>query len=182
MKKLLPLVLGLVLAVPAAAQRMGSTNANAPTISQKIDFADGSKLSCEYLAITWASGRTMTAIMDKEKGERTRTRVNGSAKDSPLGEFSTSSAVTVGGTAVPAGEYKVYFTIDNDLAWSINLAAEQTITIKLPLQETPMDSKRLLLGLYAGEGEAAGLYVAFGKHSCDLPIQKAKAEKKDADK
>lgn len=182
MMKLFPLALGLLLMAPVAAQRMGSTNANAPTISASIEYASGVKVSCEYLAITWAQGRTMGALMDdSERGQRTRKRINDSAPEQPLGEFSTSTDLKVGDKVLAAGEYKIYFTITEKREWQINFGGEKdTVTITLPLQDSPMESKRLLLGLYAAEGEAAGLYVAFGKQSGDLAIMPHKA--KDGDK
>jgi hypothetical protein len=41
----------------------------------------------------------------------------------------------------------------------------------LPLAEAEHESKRLMLCLYAGEEEGAGVYVAFGKHSGMLDLK-----------
>jgi hypothetical protein len=184
MRTFLPLALGLMLAAPVAAQRMGSSNANAPTSSTTLEFADGTRVSCEYTAITWAKGTTMNAAADKDRGERTRTRINNTAKEAPLGEFTSSIALTVGDKTIPAGEYKLYFTITDKLGWQINFAGEKTtVTIDLPLQDMPVEQKRLLLGLYAGEGDGCGLYVAFGKQSCDLKLARGGKDKpSDGDK
>ncbi|MBL8727212.1 MAG: hypothetical protein JNM25_02195 [Planctomycetes bacterium] len=171
MTKILSFALAAALCAPAFAQKMGSSNSDAPTVKQTV-MAGDAKISLDYTSITWASGRTMTAIMDKEKGGRMRERINGSASDSPLGSLTTSVDLMCGELVIPAGEYKVFFTITDDLAWQINfMGKEKTHTMKLPLTESEHESKRLMLCLYAGEEEGAGVYVAFGKHSGMLDLK-----------
>lgn len=176
MKHFLSLALAAALCAPAVAQKMGMTNSNAPTIAQSIEVG-GAKMSLNYTSITWSGGKTMTAIMDKEKGERTRTRVNGQAKDAPLGTFTTSVPVTCGKLNLPAGDYKVFFTINEQLEWEINFMGKETYTMKLELADSEHESKRLMMCLYAGEDTGAGVYVAFGKKSGMLEIAPA-ADKK----
>lgn len=171
MKKILAVCLAAALCAPAFAQKMGSSNTNAPTIKQSIVAGDA-KMSLDYTSITWASGQTMARLMDKEGGARARTRTNENASKAPLGAFTTSVAVMVGDLHLPAGEYKVFFTITEDLAWQINFqSGDKTHTTKLPVQESEHESKRLLLCLYAGDEEGAGVYVAFGKHGGMLNIK-----------
>lgn len=176
MKHLLSLALAAALCAPAFAQKMGMTNTNAPAISQSIELG-GAKMSLNYTSITWSGGKTMTAIMDKEKGERNRSRVNTQAKDAPLGAFTTSVPVTIGSLNLPAGDYKVYFTINDQLDWEINFMGKETHTMKLELADSEHESKRLMMCLYAGEESGAGVYVAFGKKSGMLEIVPA-ADKK----
>lgn len=179
MKALLSLTLLAALCVPAVAQRQGSSNSNAPEIKQSI-AAGEAKISLNYTSITWASGRTMTALMDKEKGGRTRERVNGNAAGNPLAAFTTSVPLQCGDLHLPAGDYKVFFTIGDDLAWSINfMMGDKTMTMKLNLMDSGMESKRLLLCLYAGDDDGAGVYVSFGKQMTMLAFkpEAAKTEK-----
>lgn len=176
MKALLSFSLLAALCVPAVAQKQGMTNNNAPEIKQTI-AAGEAKMSLNYTSITWASGKTMTKIMDKESGGRTREAVNANATKTPLATFSTTVAVQCGELHLPAGEYKVYFTIGDDLSWSINfMNGDKTMSMKLPLTESEHESKRLMMCLYAGDDEGAGVYVAFGKHSGMLEMKPA-AEK-----
>lgn len=176
MKKLLSLVLAAALCAPAFAQKMGSTNTNAPTMKQSIE-AGSAKMSLDYLAITWADGKTMARVMDKEKGAGARKRVNDTAPQETLGNFTTSVECKVGEQTLPAGDYKVFFTIDEELNWSINFQGkDKTFTQKLTLADSGHESKRLMLCLYATD-KGAGVYVAFGSKSGDLQIN---AEKKSS--
>lgn len=176
MKKLLSLVLAAALCAPAFAQKMGSTNTNAPMMKQSIE-AGSAKMSLDYQAITWADGKTMARVMDKEKGAGMRKRVNETATQETLGSFSTSVDCKIGDNTLPAGDYKVFFTIDEDLNWSINFQGkDKTFTQKLTLADSGHESKRLMLCLYASE-KGAGVYVAFGSKSGDLQIS---AEKKSS--
>jgi hypothetical protein len=175
MNKFASLAFAAALCAPAFAQKMGMTNSNAPTIEQTI-MAGDAKMSLNYTSITWASGKTMTAIMDKEKGERARSRVNSTAKDAPLGTFTTSVDVTCGDLKLAAGEYQVYYTINDKLEWQINFMGKETHTMTLPLMDSGEESKRLMMCLYAGEKDgSAGVYVSFGKKMCMLTFASAGA-------
>lgn len=163
MKKILTLALALAVCAPAVAQKMGGTNRNAPKISQSIEAGKAS-MSLNYTAITWADGRMMKALADKEKGAGMRKHVNDSAPDSPLAMFKTSVDVTCGDLHLAAGEYKVYYTIDDDCAWHINFHgkdADKPMSMKLELMGSEHENKRLLMCLYA-EDKGAGVYIAFG--------------------
>ena len=167
----LSFALAATLCVPAFAQKMGMTNSDAPTVKQTVAAGDA-KISLDYTSITWATGKTMTAIMDKEKGARFRTRINEGASESPLGSLNTSVDLMCGNEHIPAGEYKVYFTITDDLAWQINFQGkEKTHTVKLELADSGHESKRLLLCLYAGDDDGAGVYVSFGKMAGMLSLK-----------
>lgn len=173
MKKFLSFALAAALCAPAFAQKMGSSNSSAPSVEQTV-MAGDAKMSLNYTSITWADGKTMTALMDKEKGARARGRVNSSAKDSPLGTFTTSVDVTCGDLKLAAGEYKVSFTISDNLEWEINFTGKETQTMKLPLMDSGQENKRLMMCMYAGDSEGAGVYVAFGKQMCLLNFAPAK--------
>lgn len=173
MKKLLSVFLATALCTPVFAQKMGMTNNDAPTLKQTI-MAGEAKISLDYTSITWASGQTMSRIMDKENGARARKRINDSASQAPLGMLNTSVDLKCGDVMIPAGEYSVYFTVTDDLAWQINFQGkDKTHTVKLALQDSEHESKRLLLCLYAGDDAGAGVYVAFGKQSGMLNLMPA---------
>lgn len=167
MKILLSAVLAAALCTPAFAQRMGSANRNAPMLKQSITAGDAT-MSLNYTSITWASGKTMTALADKENGARARKMVNDSAAQQPLADFSTSVDVMCGDLHLAAGDYKLYFTVDDECAWHLNFQGkgqDAAQSMKLDLQNSEHESKRLMMCLYAEETAGAGVYVAFGSSS-----------------
>src|SRR5262245_3785830 len=165
MKNLLSIVLVTALCAPAFAQKSGMSNQNAPTIKQTI-MAGNNKISLDYTSITWADGKTMAAVLDKANGADARKSLNTRAPKSPLASFSSSTDVTLGDLQIPAGDYQVFFTITEELAWQINFQGkDKTLTTNLNVSnEGEHESKRLLLCLHAVD-ENAGVYVAFGKQS-----------------
>lgn len=173
MNKFLSLALAAALCAPAFAQKMGMSNNNAPTVKQSITAGDA-KVSLDYTAITWASGKTMSMVMDKDKGAKARERVNATAKEQPLGSFATSVDVMVGTTKLAAGEYKVGFTINENLEWEINFMGKETVTVKLPLADTKDEHKRLVCSLVVADDAGMGVYIGFGMKSGMLPIAPAK--------
>jgi hypothetical protein len=173
MKKLLSFALAAALCAPAFAQKMGSTNGNAPALAQSITIGDA-KMSLDYTSITWADGKTMTAIADKEKGGRARERVNRTAANAPLGKFTTSIDCKCGDVTLPAGTYDVFFTIGDDLAWSLNFkSGDKVMTTKLELKSGEHESKRLQMLLHATD-DGAGAWLSFGKMSGMLAFAPAK--------
>lgn len=169
--KLLSFALAVAFCAPAFAQKMGSTNTDAPMVKQTVETGDA-KISLDYTSITWADGRTMGRIMDKEAGAGARQMVNKRASAEPLGTMKTSVDLMCGDLHLPAGDYKVFFTITDNLEWQINfMNGDKTHTMKLQLADSEHESKRLMLCLYAGEEEGAGVYVAFGKHSGMLELK-----------
>jgi hypothetical protein len=180
MKKFLTFALAAALCAPAFAQRMGSTNSSAPALKQQVMVGD-MKMSLDYTSITWASGSTMGRIMDKEKGARMRSRVNETASQAPLATLNTNVALMLGDLHVPAGEYNAYFTVDDDLAWHLNLAGkDKPLTLKLPLADSKHEHKRLAMPIYPTE-KGIGLMIAFGNQSCMLTVTAhgAGSEKQD---
>lgn len=178
MKKFLTFALAAALCAPAFAQKMGSSNRNAPKLEQSIAVGDA-KMALNYTSITWASGKTMQGAMDKENGAGAREMINGTASRAPLATFTTSIAVTCGDLKLAAGEYQVYFTISENCEWQINFKNGDAVsTMKLAMADGGEENKRLLMCLYAGETEGAGVYIAFGKQMCTLEFKPAKADKK----
>jgi hypothetical protein len=176
MKNLLSIALVTTLCAPAFAQKQGMSNEGAPEIKQTIT-AGNNKITLDYTSITWADGKTMAAVLDKANGANARKRVNGNAPKNPLASFTTSTDVMLGDLAIPAGDYKVFFTITEELAWQINFQGkEKTLTTNMNIaNEGEHESKRLLLCLHAVD-ESVGVYVAFGKQSGMLTFKTGSAK------
>jgi hypothetical protein len=171
MHKFLVVSLAAALCAPAFAQKSGSINRNAPTISQTVAMGDA-KISLNYTALAYGMGQAFEAAMDKANGAQAREGINTSAKKTPLGDFSTSIALKCGDLNIPAGDYKVSFTINDKAEWHINFTGAQTLTMKLPLMDNKeMPHKRLLMCLYAGDDAGAGAYIAFGNKFAILAFE-----------
>ena len=180
MKNLLSIALLTALCAPVFAQKSGMSNQNAPTITQTIT-AGNNKISLDYTSITWADGKTMSAVLDKAGGADARKSLNARGPKSPLASFTTSTDVTCGDLAIPAGDYKVFFTITEELAWQINFQGkDKTLTTNMTISNAgEHESKRLLLCLHAVD-ENAGVYVAFGKQSGMLTFKIGASKAADA--
>jgi hypothetical protein len=102
--------------------------------------------------------------------------INGS--DQPLGSLKASVDLSIAGQRVSAGEYSLAFKLDDNYQWAIALSSEGgSVNLPLVTGESPMESKRLVIALLAGEEDFSGLMlVAFGSQICPLPIGIAAAE------
>lgn len=156
----LPLTLavaGVLALAPTAAhaQVMGSSNRDAPTVRQSIEFKDGSRISLQYVAITTAGGQTLEAMLDKEGGARHRERFNNSAKRTAIGQLELGKAMTIGNQALPAGSYEMRFNIGEDLKWELNLAVagddSKTWTLALETANVKTEMPRLRISALPGK-------------------------------
>ena len=184
MKNLISASLALLLAAaPVAAQRSGSLNADAPTVTQSIKFKDDSSIKVEYFAPAWGTGKTVDTLMDKEKGARARAGMNKNAEGAPIGSFNTSKDLTIGDQAVAAGDYKLMFTFDdNAVCHLVLVSGEKKIDFPLTLTDTGKDHKRLCIGFEIGEKPSTSeLTIAFGKKGCALKVASGGAAKKGDD-
>jgi hypothetical protein len=178
MKLLLTMCAAAALCTPAFAQKSGMINRNAPTISQTVT-AGNAKISLNYTSLAWGQGKAFDEAMDKAGGADARKNINDLAKKQPIGDLSTSVDLTCGDLRIPAGDYKVAFTINDNAEWQINFIGKETLTMKLPLMDNKeMPHKRLLMCLYAGDSDGAGVYVAFGTKFAILSLAPAGGEKK----
>ena len=176
MNKLLSLALSLALCAPIFAQR-------GPKLEQSITAGDV-KMSLNYTSISFGEGKTVATLMSKEGGEM-RTMINERASSRPAATFTTSIDVKCGDLTLAAGEHKVYFTVGDDLAISINFkSGDKVQTSKLELAaDAGHESKQLMMCLYANDKGGAGVYLAFGKMSGMVDfVPAAKAETPKADK
>lgn len=179
------LALSLAFCAPLAAQKMGSTNSDAPTLNQAFATKDGSvDFKVEYTAITWADGQTMARLMDKEKGEGMRTRVNGSAPKAPLASLTTKHPIEAGGQTLPAGVYSIYFTIADDLTWRLNAQHEEDASVsfqwRLKFQQSDAERTRLAISVNpADDANEASISIAFGSMVCSFEIEAGEADGQD---
>ncbi|MBL9076240.1 MAG: DUF2911 domain-containing protein [Planctomycetes bacterium] len=163
MKKLLTVALSLALCLPVFAQR-------GPKLEQTITVGE-TKMSLNYTSLSYGEGKTIGMLLDKEGGKEMRAMMNERSANRPLATFKTSIDVKCGDAVLAAGEYQVYFTVDEEMTWSINFKMGEKVTsTKLQISDSQHESKRLLLCLYAEE-EGAGVYLSFGKMSGMLSIQ-----------
>lgn len=161
----------LVFAAPALAQRMGHSNTNAPEITQVLKMGDRGTLKLIYTSITWAGGTWAKVLQDEKTRGPMRERINAAAASDPLGSFETDKVLTIGGTRVPAGRYKLAFMLNERFAWQVVLTGAKTIPLDLEFVDTKRSRKRLTLNLDAGdENFTARLRVAFGARESELKI------------
>jgi len=165
-----------LLSAPAMAQKMGSTNKNAPAIRQTYTVGNQS-IELGYTAITWATGQWAAALKDEASRGEWRARINDSAPKSPLGSLKLTTALNIGGVKVDPGAWKVGFTLNDEFAWQITLIGEGGATLQVPLalKEVDESQKRLMLALAAGDEDGtAKIVVAFGNSRCNLVLAPAK--------
>lgn len=181
---LLGLAFAASLSLPAAAQQMGSINANAPKVTTAIEFADGTKLSVTYKALNFGKG----AFAERMNQERFRTMLNENAKQNPCGSISLNKDMTFSsGFQVPAGEYGLHFMISDRGSWVAALSTtsdEGDLQLKqFPLRLADLDTPSQRLSIQLGAADEANqctLSLAFG--SKGLKVTGSVAADKDGDK
>jgi hypothetical protein len=170
------LVAVVLLSAPALAQKMGSSNRNAPAIRQTMTIGNQS-IELGYTAITWAGGQWAAALKDEGSRGEWRVRINESAAKSPLGSLKLTTALDFGGVKVEPGAWKLGFTLNDNFDWQITMIGESGTTVQVPLvlKEVGEASRRLMLALAAGDEDGtAKVVVAFGNSRCDLLLAPAK--------
>lgn len=162
----------LVFAAPVCAQKMGHSNTNAPEITQVLKMGDRCTVKLTYTSITWASGTWANALKDPQARTHVRDRINAAAASDPLGSFATDKVLTIAGTRVPAGRYKLAFMLNKRFAWQVMLTgSKKKIPLDLEFTETKRTRQRLTLNLEAGDKNfTARLRVAFGTQECELAV------------
>lgn len=160
---------------PAFAQKMGSTNRNAPSIKQQMTIGNQS-IELGYIAISWASGQWAAATSDEATRGEWRTRINEAAPKSPLGSLKVTTAITMAGVKVEPGAYKLAFTLDEKFQWQITLFGDAaTLQVPLALKSGDESKGRLMLALCAADEEgSAAIELAFGKQRATVPLLPAK--------
>lgn len=166
------------LAIPLSAQVRGSINQGAPTVSSSIEFSGGGKVEVSYIAANFGRGDFLGQL---ENSARAREGLNKRAAQRPLGSLEVTKAMTIGGQKVAAGEYDLYFTIDDDVKWHLILSSggddAKKVDIKLDLKDTEKGSARLKIVVTAGDGnDECDLAVAFGSQAGTIAGKVGRAE------
>ena len=194
MKLAIPALLVILSAAALPAQITGRANTNAPTITTTIEMDNGTSITLQYRSITMARGAFLKALTDEQRGAAQRQRLKDTAEGAPLGSLKTDKDIELAGKKVPAGDYKVMFTMDEELKWHMTLARETTpaaegeepkqepapIDIVLDLKDGDEERPRLTLTLMAAENaNAAELKVAFGKQRGHLTVSTPGSEQRE---
>ena len=160
----------LVVNATAFGQKTGSSNRNAPKVSQTLTIGKET-IKLDYTSITWGEGQWAKQLSDEATKAAAKANLNKAAEEA-LGSFETSVAVTIGGQKVAAGAYKLRFTLDDNYKWQIVLVGDAaSVTLPLDLKPVEEESKRLRVGLLAGEKDNTGeIHVAFGKQRCHIAV------------
>jgi hypothetical protein len=161
-----------VLALPLAAQQMGSSNRNAPKVAQHIEFHNGAKLEISYTALNWADGK----FAENVKNERFREMVNTNAKEKPVGSVALTAPMTVAGRTVAAGSYGLHFLLSDDGRWILTLSHKneegdvELIQWPLMLKDAPSHAQRLTILVSAGkEVTECNVHLHFGDKHLVVP-------------
>ena len=161
-----------MLTCPAFAQKMGSANRNAPSVTQSITFAGKQTIELTYTAITWAEGNWAKAVESKD--DSMRKMINDQADKTPLGSLKVSADTMIGGKKVAAGTYKLAFTLSDTYQWTLVLAGDkEKLSWPLDLKdgEGGKQMKRLTLALQAGDKDTnATIHIAFGTKRGEIPV------------
>lgn len=159
--------------VVTAAQVTGSINENAPRLSTRIDFPGDSMVELHYTAIAYGKG--MWRMLPGQKSRHAE--FNRIAASKPIGTFATTNHVVACGNLIPPGRYDLYFTIDRDQCWELNLrkqGGEGPIPIDwhMHAKSTAELHKRLHLAIDpVGEADKARFRFAFGTHVLTIPLE-----------
>jgi hypothetical protein len=165
-KMILALAFAAGITLPASAQVMGSINANAPTVSQSIEFADGTKLAVTYKSLNFGQG----SWLERAKQERARTMYNNNAKENPCGSVALSKDMVIGGAKIAAGEYGLHFMFGDDgtpmavLSSTDKEGNAQLQHFPLKLEAMESHSQRLAISVVAGDKDGSCVItLQFGK-------------------
>ena len=107
------------------------------------------------------------------------------APTQPLGSLRADSPLQIGGTNVPKGMYALYFTIGEDLVWSVNLQNEKDESMvfswKLSLDTVKKKHSRLRVLLAPAESARnAELEVSFGNMQGALEVARGSEKKAES--
>jgi len=174
------LFLSVALAVPTAAQQMGSANRDAPTVEQAIEFQNGNEIEISYLALNWAQGKFAERV---KSSAEFRNFVNENAKANPVGKLELAGNATIGGKQVMAGDYGLHFLVTENGAWQMVLSHKkgeevQMIVWDLELKATDVHKQRLSLVLSAAaDADSCTIDLQFGNMAVSIPAKCEPAQK-----
>lgn len=173
-RRALAVSLGVIaLSASAGAQVTGSINEKAPRLSTRIDFANGSMVELRYTAIAYGKGSWR--MLPGRKSQHAEFNANATRK--PIGTVTTTTHVIACGNVIPPGRYDLYFTINADQCWELNLRrqrGEEPIPIIWHMHAKPTRAlhKRLRLALEpTKETHLVSFRFAFGTHVLTIPLE-----------
>jgi len=157
----------------AGAQVTGSINEDAPRLSTRIDFSEDSMIELHYTAIAYGKG--YWRMLPRRKSQHAE--FNAMAARKPIGMVATTNHVVACGNLIPPGRYDLYFTINRDQCWELNLHRQDgealiPINWHMHAKATRKLHRRLRLGLEpAKETNAAIFRFAFGTQVLTVPLE-----------
>lgn len=158
------------LAAPAIAQVSGSINRNVPTLSQGFHINNDAedKIELTYKAIAFGEGQWQKLKDNKDMHER----FNAGAERRPIGTVSSTMACKVAGKEVPAGEYKMFFTLHEQAGWILNVKNDDNhVMWRMAMTETDHNHTRLHISLTPGESaNECHMMIAFGNQMVKVPV------------
>ncbi len=170
-----------LLAVAAPAQISGSINRNAPVVAHSITMGQN-KLELSYTAIRFGQGEWQK-ILENTEGHA---EFNAFAEKKPIGTVKTTMALMAAGKEVPAGEYSMFFTVNEQAGWILNLKPTTGDLIRWRLVLSPSGAKNDCLKISldpSGQAGTCSLTVAFGAEAVTVPVKSGdKPAEKPAEK
>lgn len=176
MKFVLSLACAATLSVGLQAQISGSINRGAPKITNAIEMGDN-KLKLQYTSIRFGDGAWQGIKDNADRHER----FNEFAAKRPIGMVETSCDLETAGKTVPAGKYKMYFTVHEQAGWILNLKPEEgePVRWRMVMTDAPKKSKCLKMSLEpSAKDDACSLAIVFGDKQVVVPVTAKKADKK----
>lgn len=179
-----PLTLALCLA-PLSAQKIGSVNRNAPRVTTSVTVSKTKAAEVTYWAISTAGGKTLKAMMNKDRGARIRNYFNNNAKENPIASLMIAANSEIQGKSLRRGAHDLRIHIDDDCNWSISLTHKsgEAEPVVLPLKPSSSQSStdRLVINLVPGKDlESGTIALNFGSLAAKYHVKKV-ARKKDGE-
>lgn len=174
-KNILAIACSTLLASGLVAQVRGGINRSAPKVTNAIEMG-GKKLHIEYTSIRFGDGEWQKIQEQKDAYEG----FNKFAENKPIGKVVTTTDVMVAGKKVPAGSYKMYFTLHEQAGWILNVKPENgdPIRWRMVLSETKDAAKCLKISLEpTSKDGACTLGITFGSMQVTVPVTAVAAEK-----
>ena len=168
MKFVLTLACAAALSCGVQAQISGSINRGAPKVSNTIEMG-GNKLMVEYTSIRFGNG-DWQKIKDNTAGHE---QFNKFAEGKPIGKVSTSCALQAAGKKVPAGDYTMFFTVQEQAGWLLNLKPKEgdPIRWRMVLSEADDKSGCLKMSLEpSAKNGMCSLEIVFGDMAVTVPV------------
>ena len=175
MKSLIALSCAALMTCGLQAQISGSINRGAAKVTNTIEMGDN-KLEVSYTAIRFGEGRWQKMKDNKDGYER----FNKFAEGKPIGNVKTTTDLSAAGRKIPAGSYKMFFTLHEQAGWLLNLkpAEGETIRWAMHLTDTKTSTKCLKVSLEPSDKNGTcSISITFGGQNVTVPVSVAAKKK-----